>query len=36
MDIRFMEDKWGCEGGFKVLKNFFTFVVLRELRRFFK
>jgi len=34
--IRFVEDMWGCEGGFKVLENFFAFVVPRELHGFFE
>jgi len=34
VDIRLMEDRWRCKGGFEVLEDLLTFVIPRELHEF--
>jgi len=36
MSIRFMEDRWWGEGGFKILEYLFTIIIPRELGGFFE
>jgi len=34
--IWFVENWWGCEGGFEILEDFFAIIVPRELCEFFE